>query len=283
MRSVLRVASRVCQTDEEQIAYKVIGRAIPFAESEDDVLKMFDALCGRVTVSALDGIVQFEDISTTSIMNTHWSKAETWCQWWTQERHLKLLCEATADMSATVWETTPFTTNAVESKNRLSVPSSKGPGTLITQLEHQYRMDRLATQKHVAAENDVTIHHRSDTQEAMARRAMAKATWRRKKSSSKTADRSGPPDTNMHEPTTSRQGKRPLPNQQENPRKRNKSELLGRLVSVKCMGEDRVTLGWFDARVESYDKEAGYLLRFLVNEDEFIYAKKIPANDITIL
>ena len=82
-------------------------------ECKDDVLKMFDALCGRVTVSALDGIVQFEDISTTSIMNTHWSKAETWCQWWTQERHLKLLCEATADMSATVWETTPFTTNAV--------------------------------------------------------------------------------------------------------------------------------------------------------------------------
>ena len=77
MRSVLRVASRVCQTDEEQIAYKVIGRAIPFEESEDDVLKMFDVLCGRVTVSALDGIVQFEDISTTSIMNTHWSKAET--------------------------------------------------------------------------------------------------------------------------------------------------------------------------------------------------------------
>lgn len=161
--------------------------------------------------------------------------------------------------------------------------SQKGPGNLITQLEHQYRMDRLATQKHVAAEHDITIHHRSDTQEAMARRAMARATWRRQRSSKK-SDNSGPPDTDLPEsrPESAR-GKRPIPSQQENSGKKRKTELLGRLVSVECVGEDKVALGWFDARIESYHKGLGYLLRFLVNEEEFIYAKKIPAKDIKLL
>ena len=136
MRSVLRVSSRVCQSDDEQFVFKAIGMAIPSAETEDDALKMFDVLCGRAKVSELDGIVDFEDVSISSIVNTHWNRAESWCNWWTQERHLKLLCEATTDMSATVWDTTPFTTNAVESKNRLSVPSSKGKSLKKYILQH---------------------------------------------------------------------------------------------------------------------------------------------------
>lgn len=102
------------------------------------------------------------------------------------------------DTCATVWDTTPFTTNAMESKNQLSVASRKGSGTLIAQLEYQYQMDRLATQKHVAAEHDVTIYHRSDSQEAMAQQAIAKATWRKHKSS-KTSYTSGPPDVDLPE------------------------------------------------------------------------------------
>ncbi|KAL9950738.1 hypothetical protein ACROYT_G043289 [Oculina patagonica] len=215
-----------------------LGRAIPLAETEEDILKMFDVLCGRAKVSELDGIVKFEDVSSSAIINTHWNKAECWCQWWTRERHLKLLCEATTDMTATVWDTTPFTTNAVESKNRLSVPSSK------------------------------------DSQEALARRAMAKATWRRQKFS-KTSDNSGPPDTVLEASPVSARGKRPSPSQHENSRsKKTKTELLGRLVSVECIGDDKVALGWFDARIESYHKSLGFLLQFLVNEEEYIYAKK---------
>ncbi|KAJ7389478.1 hypothetical protein OS493_031448 [Desmophyllum pertusum] len=125
-------------------------------------------------------------------------------------------------MCATVWETTPFTTNAVESKNRLSVPSSKGPGTLISNGQ---------------AEHDIIIHHRSDSQEALARRVMAKAPWRRKKAFN-TSDKLGPPDTNLPEKSTE-SGKRPIPNQQENSRKKSKTDLLGRLVSVECMGGDK--------------------------------------------
>ena len=144
-------------------------------------------------------------------------------------------------------------------------------------------MDRLATQKHVAAEHDITIHHRSNTQEAMARRAMAKATWRRQRLSKK-SDSSGPPDTDVTESRQERAGdKRPISNQQESSGKKRKPELLGRLVSVECVGEEKVALGWFDARIESYQKRLGYLLRFLINEEEYIYAKKIPANDIKLL
>ncbi|KAL9971616.1 hypothetical protein ACROYT_G017805 [Oculina patagonica] len=283
MRSVLRVSSRVCQSEDEQFVFKAIGRAIPLAETEEDVLKMLDVLCGRAKVSELDGIVKFEDVSSSAIINTHWNRAECWCQWWMQERHLKLLCEATTDMNATVWDTTPFTTNAVESKNRLSVPSSKGSSNLLLQLEHQYRMDRLATKKHVAAEHDVMIHHRSDSQEALARRAMAKATWRRQKFS-KTSDNSGPPETVLEASPVSARGKRPSPSQHKNSRsKKTKTELLGRLVSVECIGDDKVALGWFDARIESYHKSLGYLLRFLANEGEYIYAKKIPDKDIKLL
>jgi hypothetical protein len=279
MRSVLRVSSRVCLTDDEQCAFKAIGRAIPSAESEEVVHQMFDVLCGRAEVSELEGIVQFKD-GASSISNAHWKTAESWCQWWTQERHLKMMSEATAAMCSTVWETTPFTTNAVESHNRLSVPSSKGRGNIVTQLEHQYRSDRLATQKHVAAEHDIIIHHRSDSQEAMVRRAMAKATWRT--NLHKTSDRSGPPDTNLTE-ISDQSGKRPIPHQQENSRKKKKTDLLGRLVSVECMGEDKVSLGWYDARIECYQKGLGYLLRFLVDQNEYIYAKKIPAKDIKLL
>ncbi|KAL9973736.1 hypothetical protein ACROYT_G020230 [Oculina patagonica] len=40
MRSVLRVTSRVCQSEDEQFLFKAIRRAIPLAETEEDVLKI---------------------------------------------------------------------------------------------------------------------------------------------------------------------------------------------------------------------------------------------------
>ena len=68
------------------------------------------------------------------------------------------------------------------------------------------------------------------------------------------------PDTEMPA-ANPESGTKPIPNQQENSRKKSKSELLDRLVSVECMGKDKVTLGWFDARIESYHKGLGYFLR----------------------
>ena len=61
---------------------------------------------------------------------------------------------------------------------------------------------------------------------------MAKAAWRRKKAFN-TSDKSGPPDTNLPENSTE-SGKRPIPNQQENNRKKSKTDLLGRLVDPIC-------------------------------------------------
>lgn len=170
------------------------------------------------------------------------------------------------DTCATVWDTTPFTTNTMESKNKLSVASRKGSGTLIAQLEYQYQMDRLATQKHVAAEHDVTIYHWSDSQEAMAQQAVAKATWRKHKSS-KTSYTSGPPDVDLPESSPD-SGKWPITDQQERSRKKRKSE---RLVSVERMGEDKITLGWFDA---FYRKGLGIFCSFWLTKTNTYMPRK---------
>lgn len=93
MRSVLRVASRVCQTDNEQASVFSKSWAELFLWQK---LKMMCLKCSTYYVEepkcprwiCLDGIVEFEDVASNSILNTHWNKAESWCQWWTQERHL---------------------------------------------------------------------------------------------------------------------------------------------------------------------------------------------------
>ena len=224
---------RSCQSDAyvEQIVLQDHQQGV----SRRSLFKMFDVLCGRTKGSELDGIVDFQDVSSSSIINTNWNRAKSLCYYWRTK--------CTSDQ-ATVWglnghecncDTTPFTPNTGESKNGLNVLCSKGkcpkkyilqllktpirhsyilprwrkcrlsnllatavlihlpsptfrwpwtrvslacrqsgvvssetndfcsfhkgPGSLIMQLEHHYRMDRLASQKHLAAENNITIHH----------------------------------------------------------------------------------------------------------------------------
>ena len=39
-----------------------------------------DRLGGRAKESESDGIVDFKDVSSSSIINTHWKRADSWCQ-----------------------------------------------------------------------------------------------------------------------------------------------------------------------------------------------------------
>lgn len=176
MRSVLRIGSRVCKSEDELEVFKVIGKEIPEIEEAEVILKLFDILCGKVPLTELAEHVDCSAMPClTTIDTTSWKGAESWSDWWVQQRHLKLLCGSLSDMDEEKWQLTPDTSNAVESHNRLCVPVAGRHLTLLSQLEHQYRIDKLATQKHVAAENDVKISNKAQTCESLARRTLAKA------------------------------------------------------------------------------------------------------------
>lgn len=60
-------------------------------------------------------------------------------------------------------------------------------------------------------------------------------------------------------------------------------KVVGKLVSVECADDNGKTLGWFPGRVESYETTKGYLIRFTDNLDEYIFAQKVPTEDIRFL
>eukprot|EP00112_Aurelia_sp_Birch-Aquarium-sp1_P014358 Seg3094.1 transcript_id=Seg3094.1/GoldUCD/mRNA.D3Y31 product="ATP-dependent DNA helicase RecQ" protein_id=Seg3094.1/GoldUCD/D3Y31 len=266
MRSVLRIGSRVCKSEDELEVFKVIGKEIPEIEEAEVILKLFDILCGKVPLTELAEHVDCSAMPClTTIDTTSWKGAESWSDWWVQQRHLKLLCGSLSDMDEEKWQLTPDTSNAVESHNRLCVPVAGRHLTLLSQLEHQYRIDKLATQKHVAAENDVKISNKAQTCESLARRTLAKARWRNKRSKSSSAGE------NLERPATKRK------------KMDTTQKVVGKLVSVECADDNGKTLGWFPGRVESYETTKGYLIRFTDNLDEYIFAQKVPTEDIRFL
>ena len=50
-------------------------------------------------------------------LETNWSKAKKWVEWWMRPTHLKLLHKDYSMMNDDIWKQCPSDTNAVERKN----------------------------------------------------------------------------------------------------------------------------------------------------------------------
>ena len=181
-------------------------------------------------------------------------------EWWTRTRHLQILTVAFNGMDKESWEFFPSSTNAVESHNRLSIPSHHGRASLMRQLEHQYRQDKLVTQRHVASERSIAMKSRQIT----ARRARF----------NDSAERDGPPDTHASF------GKRKLG---DSLRKKTKSKFINKLVSVALQDESEEMTTWIDGFVNDHSKEKGYEIMLSKQELEPVYVKKIPSFSVKLL
>ena len=68
-------------------------------------------------------------------------KPKNWAQWWSQSTHLKMLCKSLSDMTDSVWDKCPSTTNAVERKNRDC--SSNSPQYPKLAMMQAYKVDKV--------------------------------------------------------------------------------------------------------------------------------------------
>ena len=214
--------------------------------------------------------------------DNHWSKAENWCKWWTSKRHLRMVSNVFKEMEQSTWDFIPKTSNAVEAHNKMSTASHKGKSPLLAQLEHQYREDKLSAQKHVAASYNVSILSYSKTAEAYSNREQARAKNRASFNASNQT-RDGPPDTNSSFNPKQNKRKAGITQTQSRKKKAKVDPLIGKHVSVECQDTNGRVMGWFEAEIETHVRSKGYLIRFLNNPKEFIYAEKVPAADIVFL
>lgn len=95
-RSVKRVAERLNKGSGLGFkAFTTIGYAIPKAVSKEDVITLFDVLCGKKALSAAIDILP-EAILLLEYKNDHnpenWKPGSSWRDWWCRSNHLSM-CE----------------------------------------------------------------------------------------------------------------------------------------------------------------------------------------------
>ena len=196
LRSCQRVADRVSSSPNKQLERRVfleICRKIKTLDSRVDVVACFELLCGVRSVSnLLQKLPSLCTIQEATIIDEqcNWSVAKHWAQWWTRATHLKMLSQIFSDMSSSVWNKCPSSTNAVERKNK-DCKSDKAPLKLA--MISVYKLDKLACFKHMAAEEGTSISYRRKTE---ARKANAEARQRQRMKVGKPDHNAehGPPD-----------------------------------------------------------------------------------------
>ena len=99
MRSYQRIPDKVCKIQHperrkiENEAFKLIAAAIVKVKSRDQVLKLFQCLCGERDVGDVQGLVPGLSTHHTSVVRqySNWSMATHWFGWWTRLSHLRML------------------------------------------------------------------------------------------------------------------------------------------------------------------------------------------------
>ena len=102
-----------------------------------------------------------------------------------------MLSQSFSDMSSSVWNKCPSSTNAVERKNK-DCKSDKAPLKLA--MISLYKLDKLACFKHMAAEEGISITYRRKTEEARRANAVARQKQRMKAGKPDHNAEHGPPD-----------------------------------------------------------------------------------------
>ena len=154
-----RVADRVAKRKEEKSIYLKVCYTIPKLTTAVEVVAYFEALCGVRSLNELSKKVQTLKLTKEEIESIHkkcdWSIAKHWAQWWARCEHLKMLTEVFTSMDITIWRKCPTTANAVERKNKDC--KCDNPGNLKLAMMKVYKLDKVASLKHIAAEQNISL------------------------------------------------------------------------------------------------------------------------------
>ena len=211
MRSFHRIADKVCKIQHperrkiENEAFKLIAAAIVKVKSQDQVLKLFQCLCGERDIRDVQSLVPGLSAHHISVVcqYSNWSLATHWIRWWTRRPHLRMLCIPFSDMAKSTWDRCPTSTNAVERKNQDSKQSQ--PVEMKTAFVKVYRMDKTAHLQYIAACEQVRLSYRDTTQSHEKQAAQKRKERRNKKYPQDKQALQGPTDksTNFASITTS--------------------------------------------------------------------------------
>ena len=190
IRSFQRVSAKVAKLgnpEKQKIeveAFKLVAFAITKAKAMDQVLKLFQALCGREKLADMEHIVPGIEGHHINIVDgcSDWTSATNWVQWWTCLPHLRMLCPCFSYMDSSTWKMAPPTTNAVERKNLDSKTSCVLD--LKSALIRIYKLDKSVCLQYIAASESVRLTCRESTSEARKADTERKRRERAKKTSS---------------------------------------------------------------------------------------------------
>ena len=101
---------------DKRVFLEICGK-IKSLDSQVDIVACFESLCGvRSVFNLLQKLSSLCTTQEATIIDKecNWSAAKHWAQWWTRATHLKVLSQSFLDMSSSVWNKCPSSTNAVE-------------------------------------------------------------------------------------------------------------------------------------------------------------------------
>jgi hypothetical protein len=267
LRSLNRVCSLVTTSTEEEIVFKAIGKKIEEVEGKEDVLQLFDVLCGNAPLKdALSFLSPTLRQSCKSISTVTWRKLTHWASWWTRERHLTMFTKAFMRRTSDDWDETPRTNNPVESINKQSIVEGSGKNLNVL-LENIYLEDRLHAVKISGRSRNITTSYTAGGHSRKRKRSSFGKSY---------TDRdNGPPDKRR---------------QICSEKRKSGKALINTCVEVEYQEEDSngsmVYLGWLSGTIMAYNKSQGYLVRFDQLEtqeewDDWIPSVKSP--DVRLL
>ena len=146
-------------------AFCLVAAQITKATSQHEVFKLFECLCGECMLFDVQHFIPAISKEHLDI-NTNWSLASHWVQWWTRPSHLKMLNKCFSDIPPNKWDKCPATTNTVERKNKDSKGSLRID--LKEALVRVYRIDKAFCLQYIAAEEGVRIRCRDSSHEIQA-------------------------------------------------------------------------------------------------------------------
>ena len=169
-RSYQRIAERVSSSLSLEIrnisknTFCKIAQKIPSLECKSEVMKVFGVLRGEIPLHHVASIYQLSEEAFVhgDTLKAKWMQAWHWCEWWMRLPHLKMLCQAFIGDQERAGA--PRDTNGVERVNQASKDSST-PG-LLKAMENLYKKDKVVALSYMAAERNITITYRSQTEEA---------------------------------------------------------------------------------------------------------------------
>ena len=305
-RSWQRVRDRVAMSankKREKALFSLIASEIPNTPAGNDLERAFAVLCKEKTSHSLVGVIKGFTTSDADFIDveTNWSTAKKWVEWWMRPNHIKLLHKDYSKMRDDIWEKCPSDTNAVERKNLDSKECL--PQAIQAALINMYKYDKAACAKHIAAMEGTSISYIGKNLEIRKKQNIKRSIHRQNSPSYDKLAQYGPPDRQCHfEESTSR--KRSAEQTSEAPSSKNpkilpsdpqanitandkrtssavkvQNKYIGRRLQVRFCMEISGSHEWFDGEITSYNSESGLHGVFFPCDGQTIHIDLVKEED----